>query len=138
MATTTRSRRLTAMLVAGVSLTFAACGDTGDGDEDAAAEEPNGEAPSGEATAGDCETVTVDIPEFAFEPDPVEIKACDSIVWSNSHSQPHTSTGNGEQTWSTGNIDSGESGEPVAFDDSGTFTYICALHPFMQGTVEVA
>lgn len=125
MATSTRTRRTAATLVALAALALAACGDTS---------EPADAA----APAGDCETVTVEIPEFAFAPDPVEISACDSVVWSNTHSQPHTSTGDGEQSWTTGNIDAGADSEPVVFADAGSFTYLCALHPFMQGTVEVS
>lgn len=127
MPTTIRSRLLATALLA-ATLTLAACGDTSE--------------PADAEAAVDCssggETVTVEIPEFAFAPDPVEIRACDAVVWTNTHSQPHTSTGDGEQTWTTGNIAPGESGEPVPFEDTGTFTYLCALHPFMQGTVEVS
>jgi plastocyanin len=108
-------------LVAAVVLS--GCGDT---------DEPAPEA------SGDCKTVTVEIPEFAFEPDPIEIAACDSVVWTNAHDQAHTSTGNADQAWSTGNIAAGESSDPVPFEQAGSFAYICALHPFMTGTVEVA
>jgi len=83
-------------------------------------------------------TVTVDIPEFAFDPDPVSIKVCDSVVWRNSHTQPHTSTGEGADGWTTGNLAAGEESDPVTFSEAGTRTYICALHPFMTGTVEVS
>lgn len=106
-----------------------ACGDT-------TADEP-------EAAAADCaerggETVTVEIPEFSFSPDPVQVSVCDSVVWTNAHDQPHTSTGTGDQAWSTGNLAPGASAEPVSFEEAGTFAYICALHPFMKGTVEVS
>lgn len=110
-----------------------ACGDSG-GDDDAT---------TANSTAKSCDTsgrtVTVDIGDFVFEPTPVDIKRCDSVVWMNTHDQAHTSTGDGSQKWSTGNIAPGEtSAEPVQFTDEGTFTYICALHPFMKGTVTVA
>lgn len=127
-------RRPTAHLVTtvvaiafGVTL-LAACGDT-------TADEPE-TAAGCEERAG--ETVTVEIPEFSFSPDPVQISACDSVVWANAHDQPHTSTGKGDQAWSTGNIAPGASAEPVPFEEPGTFAYICALHPFMTGTVEVS
>lgn len=93
--------------------------------------------------AVDCEaspggTVTVEIPGFEFNPDPVEVNACDEVVWSNTHTQAHTSTGNGDFSWSTDNISAGSEGDPVVFDTTGKFTYMCALHPFMMGTVQVA
>ncbi len=114
-----------------------ACGDSDEPTEDASAVD------GGDAVAADCEaspgeTITVEIPEFAFSPDPVEISACDSVVWENTHSQAHTSTGKGDKAWSTDNIAAGSAAEPVLFDESGSFAYICALHPFMTGTVEVS
>ena len=104
-----------------------------------------GAAACGDTTADDaaegeagCETITVEIPEFAFDPTPVEIDACDSVVWKNTHTQAHTSTGKGDKAWSTGNLSAGSTSDPVRFDDPGSFAYICALHPFMQGVVDVA
>jgi plastocyanin len=82
--------------------------------------------------------VTVEIPDFEFSPTPVEVAACDQVVWSNVHSQAHTATGNGAFSFSTGNIAADGESEPIVFDATGSFTYICALHPFMTGTVEVS
>lgn len=107
---------------------LAACGDDSS-TPSASAEVDCAEAPG--------DTITVTIPEFAFDPDPVAVGQCDSVVWTNAHGQAHTSTGTGDQDWSTGNIQAGDSSEPVVFGSAGTFSYICALHPFMQGTVEV-
>ena len=123
-----RSTALLASLAALGAAVLAGCGDT-TADEDA------GSASGG---AAECETVTVEIPEFAFAPDPVEISACDSVVWENTHTQAHTSTGNGDQQWSTGNIAAGATSDPVTFEEPGELTYICALHPFMTGTVLVS
>ena len=133
-----RPTPLLALLLSGAAVVLAGCGDTTT-DEDA------GEAPSptDEGAAVDCDAdpgdlVTVTIPEFAFQPDPVEISACDSVAWENTHTQAHTSTGDGDQQWSTGNLAAGATSEPVRFEAAGEFTYICALHPFMQGTVQVS
>jgi plastocyanin len=120
-------RRLT--LLAVVLLGVAACGDT-TADEDSTS--------TAGCEAGDGTTVTVEIPEFAFDPTPVEIEPCDSVVWENTHDQAHTSTGKGDKAWSTGNLTAGSTSEPVRFDEPGSYAYICALHPFMQGTVDVA
>lgn len=131
-------------LLAGIALVgligLGACSD--DNDDDAApsdSTEPTstgGEAVDCEGAPG--ETITVEIGDFEFNPDPVRVNACDEIVWSNTHDQSHTSTGNGDVSWSTGNITAGSEGDPVLFDTTGDFTYMCALHPFMQGTVEVS
>ena len=111
-------------------LFLAACG--GDGGDDAAASDDS----ASEAASCD-EPVTVEIPEFRFEPQPVTVASGCEIVWQNSADQAHTSTGNGDQSWKTGNIQPGDTSDAVAFPDAGEFTYICSLHPFMEGTVVV-
>jgi plastocyanin len=116
-----RTLAIVATLCAALSLS--ACGDDGEGGARSAERSP--------------EAVTVQIPGFDFEPDPIRIGVGDSVVWENTHDQAHTATGDGDLRWSTGNLAAGESADPVAFDEAGTFTYLCALHPFMTGTVEV-
>jgi plastocyanin len=133
------TRVLTASLAFAALAGLAACGDDTDAsspDTTEAAADTGGEATADCTTPG--ETVTVAIPEFTFDPDPVEVTACDEVVWSNTHSQAHTSTGNGDQAWSTGNIQPDGSSDPVPFDTPGSYPYTCALHPFMKGTVEVS
>lgn len=119
----------TAFALIGVGA-LAGCGDTTP-DEGATGTSAN-------CASGGGETVSVEIPEFMFSPTPMKVSRCDSVVWNNAHTQPHTSTGNGKKTWTTGNIAPGTTSDPVLFDQSGSFTYICALHPFMKGTVEVS
>ena len=112
-----------------------ACG--GDSDTAGAAGATDGAAKA--CAAGEGTTHTVDIGAFLFEPTPLAVERCDSVVWMNAHDQSHTSTGDGEQKWSTGNIAPGStSAEPVRFETAGSFAYICALHPFMKGAVTVA
>lgn len=123
-----RRRRLLLAVVVVTALGLGACGETS-GDGDAAATEPCG--------AEDGTTVVVEIPDFTFQPDPVAVDRCDDVVWLNAHDQAHTSTGDGEQRWSTGNLAPGDRSEPVSFEEAGAHTYLCALHPFMTGTVEV-
>ena len=94
--------------------------------------------PTPTAAGAGCETVAVEIGAFAFEPTPVEIGACDSVTWTNVHDQAHTATGEGDATFTTGNLQPGDSSEPVLFEEPGDVTYICALHPFMQGVVSVS
>lgn len=137
------------VVIAG-TLLLAACGDDGDsGDTAAPSDTPSTDAATettaasggsgqGGSAGGDGGEVTVEIPAFEFSPDPVQISVGDSIVWSNTHNQPHTSTGNGDFQWDTGSIAGGEAAEPVTFTEAGTFSYICAFHPFMEGTVEVS
>jgi len=125
-------RTFVAVVAAVGLLGLAACGDTTADTADADAD-----APAVDCAATPGETVTVDIGDFVFDPTPVRVSACDSVVWTNVHTQAHTSTGQGDKAWSSGNIQPDEPSEPVLFEAPGEFAYICALHPFMEGTVEV-
>jgi plastocyanin len=90
------------------------------------------------ASGSSCRTVVVSIGAFTFDPVPVNVHPCDSVVWKNTHNQAHTSTGSGATSWNTGNIQPGTTSKAVPFRHAGTFAYVCALHPFMHGEVEVS
>jgi plastocyanin len=77
----------------------------------------------------------VAIADFTFSPDPVTVAVGATLTWTNTDTADHTVDSSG------GVLDSGsiKQGETFAhtFDEAGTFAYVCAFHPFMQGTVEV-
>ena len=76
----------------------------------------------------------VAIEGMAFVPSEVQARAGDTIVWTNRDVVPHTAT-------SPGRFDSGViagGGEwSVVVEESGTFAYVCTLHPTMKATVRV-
>jgi len=78
---------------------------------------------------------TVEIKNFAFNPPAITIKKGQTITWTNNDSASHTIT-------STGNFDSGviaPGGQwSFTFNQTGTFDYICTIHPTMKGTVVVS
>ena len=92
-------------------------------DDDSA---PVGPAVPGEATIAD----------FAYTPEPISVAVGGTVTWTNLDNQAHTVTSNDGGPLSSGNIPSDGTYEGT-FDTAGTFNYICALHPFMKGTVEV-
>src|SRR6202011_2682140 len=49
----------------------------------------------------------------------------------------HTSTSD-TGAWNTGNIAPGSTSSAVSFPTAGTFTYHCAIHPSMTGSVVVS
>jgi plastocyanin len=118
--------RSTTALVSGVALAgvlaLGACGDDGG---------------SSSASGSDCATTTVEIGDFTFEPATVRVDPCGQVVWHNGHDQAHTASADEGARWNTGNLAPGETSKAVTFDDTGTFTYHCALHPFMKATVQV-
>jgi plastocyanin len=78
---------------------------------------------------------SVRIVNFKFSPKTISVNVGDRVTWTNSDSAPHTATDSGN--FDTGTLNRGESGS-ATFDEAGTFSYICTIHPSMEGTVRVA
>jgi plastocyanin len=79
------------------------------------------------AAAGSTATVTVTIKDFKFAPQPVQAKVGDIVQWTNQDSAQHTATlDNG--ACDTKSISNGASAMLV-FNQPGTYTYHCAIHP---------
>jgi len=81
------------------------------------------------------QTVTVAISNFAFEPATITIAPGDTVVFVNQDSAPHTATHNGA-VFDTGTLATGQSGS-ITIDESGSYDYLCTIHPSMKGTVVV-
>jgi len=80
------------------------------------------------------QTRAVSIANFAFGPASITIKKGDTVVWTNQDSAPHTVTGDGGLNSPTLNQGGKYS---FTFGSMGTFTYKCAFHPSMTGSVVV-
>lgn len=84
----------------------------------------------------------IDMIDFAFEPDSINISAGDTVLWVNHGAMTHTSTsGTGgvpDGNWDSGPVSPGGSFEFV-FDSEGAFPYYCAPHwqLGMTGTIIV-
>jgi plastocyanin len=122
-----------------MALAFASCGgdkaDTSTRDQSTTttsqASKGNAAAPSGEAVRA----AKVEIVDFAYDPDPVTIQVGGKVIWANRDSAPHTATAE-DGTFDTGTIEEGKI-KSETFKESGTYAYICQIHPTMHGTVEV-
>jgi LPXTG-motif cell wall-anchored protein len=79
---------------------------------------------------------TVTMEDFRFSPATVSINVGDSVTWTNSGSEPHNAVAD-DESFETAILETGDS-ETVAFDEAGSFSYICTIHPEMTGTVDVA
>ena len=96
------------------------------------AEESNDEAAAG----GELErSAKVEIVDFAYDPDPVQVATGGKVIWQNQDTAPHTATAD-DGSFDTGTIEKGKIGSET-FREAGTFTYFCEIHPTMHGTVEV-
>lgn len=71
----------------------------------------------------------------SFSPNPIEVKAGETVTWVNDDSRGHTVTSE------DGTLDSGMMGKgqsfSFTFDKAGDYQYYCSPHPNMVGTVAV-
>ncbi len=77
----------------------------------------------------------VDIANFLYDPDPVEVHVGDTVTFTNKDAAPHTATAE-DKSWDSGNLNQGDSWTLKA-EKVGTFHYICTYHPTMAGTLIV-
>jgi plastocyanin len=78
---------------------------------------------------------SVSIASFAFQPARIEVPAGSKVTWTNGDPTEHTVTA---ENGSFGSDPFGDGGRfAFTFDRVGAFSYRCAIHPAMRGTVEV-
>jgi len=71
----------------------------------------------------------------AFAPDSLNVGVGTTVTWMNTDTVAHTSTSDGN-AWNSGSLAPGGQFS-FAFQSPGTFSYHCAIHPGMIGTVVV-
>ena len=77
----------------------------------------------------------VAIADFSFAPEITEVEAGTTVRWSNEDPAEHTVTAT-DADFESNNLAQGESFS-FTFDQPGTYAYRCAIHPEMEGTVNV-
>jgi plastocyanin len=77
----------------------------------------------------------VDIVNFMYDPDPLEVHVGDTVTFTNKDAAPHTATAE-DKSWDSGNLNQGDSWT-LKVEKVGTFHYICTYHPTMAGTLIV-
>ncbi len=81
-------------------------------------------------------TYSVGIENFAFSPKEIRIKKGDTITWTNEDSAPHTVTSDTGDELDSQRLNTGQT-YTHKFNEKGTFSYYCAIHPSMKGKVIV-
>jgi len=71
----------------------------------------------------------------AFTPDALDVAVGTTVTWTNTDSTSHTSTSDASG-WNSGIVAPGKTFS-FAFQNAGTFSYHCAIHPGMIGSVTV-
>ncbi|MBB5161996.1 cupredoxin family copper-binding protein [Mycobacterium sp. AZCC_0083] len=78
----------------------------------------------------------VNISNFTFAPASLTIPAGSTVTWTNKDEEPHTVVSSDGSTFHSPGMDTGGT-YSFTFKNTGTFEYICSIHPMMHGTVVV-
>jgi plastocyanin len=97
------------------------------------AESPPADGAGGVAHKSASASVTMG--DFFFSPGSVTVAVGDTVTWHNTGQAPHNATAD-DGSFKTPTLNQGQSASQT-FTTSGTFSYICTIHPNMQGTVRV-
>jgi plastocyanin len=77
------------------------------------------------------------IENFKFVPATLTVAPGTAVTWSNHDEEPHNIVNVDQpRRFRSGALDGGEK-YTFVFDQPGTYNYICAVHPHMEGTVIV-
>jgi plastocyanin len=79
--------------------------------------------------------VHVEIRSFAFRPARLVVSPGTRVVWTNRDGDPHTVTSR-TRAFASDALDTAGSFRFV-FGRAGTYSYYCAIHPYMHGVVVV-
>ena len=80
---------------------------------------------------------TVRIVDFAYKAQTLRVSAGSRVTWRNADTTNHSVTFHRGGPRTVGNLRPGAHALRV-FPAAGRFTYVCAFHPFMHGTVVVS
>ncbi len=116
---------LAAALLGWVALT--GCGDSGSGTHES--------APSGPTSVTATGNVEVVVKNYAFSPVNVSIPVGATVTWKFEDSVQHNVVAN-DQSFKSADLSAGQT-FAMTFTKSGTFPYICTIHPYMTGTITV-
>ncbi|MGI8483484.1 MAG: ScyD/ScyE family protein [Thermomicrobiales bacterium] len=88
-------------------------------------------APAENPTSG----LSVEIVNFAFTPDTLQVATGAKVTWTNNDTSAHTVTAK-DGSFDSGNLNPGESFS-FTFTQAGNFDYVCNYHPNMTATIVV-
>lgn len=79
---------------------------------------------------------TVHIKDFAYKAPALKIRAGDTVLFVNDDGDAHTVTAD-DKSFDSGGMDTSDTWKHT-FVKAGSFTYFCALHPYMKAVIVVA
>ncbi|MCK9595968.1 plastocyanin/azurin family copper-binding protein [Candidatus Pacearchaeota archaeon] len=81
-------------------------------------------------------TYNIEISGFSFNPKELIIKTGETVIWTNQDLVSHTITSDSGNELASEKFSRGETYSHT-FNTAGTYTYHCAPHPGMEGTIIV-
>jgi plastocyanin len=79
---------------------------------------------------------TIEIKDFAFNPQTMTVKSGEKITWTNRDEEPHTVVSVEKQFKKSSALDTDQT-FTITAGAPGTYTYFCSVHPKMTGTIIV-
>ncbi len=79
---------------------------------------------------------TVEIKDFAFNPQTLTVKSGEKVTWINRDEEPHTVVSVGKKFKKSSALDTDQT-FTITAGAPGTYTYFCSVHPKMTGTIVV-
>ena len=130
----TTNRMFRVLILATLLASLVACGGgaSSDGGGDAA---DGGDAAASDS--GGAESAAVAIADLKYAPADIEVGAGGSVTWTNDDDAPHTVTFDDDAVTSSEELNKGDEFS-ATFDTAGSYSYVCAIHPDMKGTVTVS
>jgi len=89
-----------------------------------------------DADSTSSEQNTIEIKDFAFNPQTITVKSGQTITWINRDEEPHTVVSVEKQFKKSSALDTDQS-FTITAGTPGTYTYFCSVHPKMTGTIVV-
>jgi plastocyanin len=114
------------LVVAALGTSLAACGGYGDDNTAPAA----AQAPAASATK-------VSVQDNSFSPATLKVAVGDTVTFTNDGAVTHTVTATSGAKFDSGSLAPGKTFKFTA-EKAGTVSYVCTIHPGMQGTIEVS
>jgi plastocyanin len=125
-------------VISGVLIVAAACGSNYSSSSPSPTPSPTPSAtpsPGGASSPVSIPTGASTLGRSAFMPDALTVPAGTTVTWTNTDSIAHTSTSDAKG-WDSGIVGPGQQFS-VSLQTPGTYSYHCAIHPGMIGTVVV-
>ena len=79
---------------------------------------------------------TIEIKDFAFNPQTLTVKSGETITWINRDEEPHTIVSVGKKFQKSSALDTDQK-FTITAGAPGTYEYFCSVHPKMTGTIVV-